>query len=195
MSNPLSRTRLSLTFILTLSPAACVTTTTTETPRPGVAVNGQQWSADESIDSTPVRPMTPTTPAPPVERTIKADPNPTRLHEIAGALLEYYALQTRLPARLEDLQPLADVGAPLNFVSPVSNRPFAYVPTGLRSPADPDRVLIVHDAVPDAAGGRWAILMQRPRGRQAPAMLVEFLTDRAFRAYAPAPATTTAAPR
>jgi hypothetical protein len=147
-------------------------------PRPLVRVNGEEFST--GITAKP----------PPIDQTLKSDPCAARLHAISGAMLEYYALHNRLPVAPEELEPLADLDQPLNFVCPDSGQPYVYVPAGLQAPDDAKRV-VLHDPTPNRMGLRWVILMQKPRGRQPAAMWVVSLTDPLFRAYTPAPATAT----
>jgi hypothetical protein len=123
-------------------------------------------------------------PTPPIERTLKSDPCAARLHEISGAMLEYFAFHNALPKRLEDLQTLGDLDRPLSFVCPVTGRPYTYIANGLRS-KDDTRQIIVFDTVPDALGQRWAIMMQPAQGRSAAAMWVLILTEQVFTSYVP----------
>jgi hypothetical protein len=123
-------------------------------------VNGLAMSAEGE-------PQTP----PPVEKAIKADPVATRMHEISGAMLEYYALNGRLPPKLQDLGPPADS--------------FVYVPAGLQSPDD-TRQIVLYDDKPTNPAQRWVILMQRPKARQPAATWVVLLPEIVFKTYAPA---------
>jgi hypothetical protein len=123
----------------------------------------------------------------PIERALRSDPVASQLHEISGAMLQYYALNGRLPPQLEDLQPLADVGRPLILESAATGKPFVYVPAGLQS-HDDTRQIVLYDEKPAKSGHRWAILMQRPKGRQGAATWVVPLTESVFRTYAPPPA-------
>jgi hypothetical protein len=154
-------------------PACKSTTDPNPPPRSIVRVNGEQFSA-----GAPDKPQ-------PLDQTLKSDPCAARLHAISGAMLEYYALHNRLPAKLQDLQSLADLDQPLQFTCTDSGQPFVYVPAGLHSP-DETRRIILHDPVPDRSGLRWVIMMQKPRGRQPAAMWVVSLTDPLFRGYTPA---------
>lgn len=151
-------------------------------PRPVVRVNGEQFTGNAAE-----KPL-------PIDQALKSDPCAARLHAISGAMLEYYALHNRLPATLQDLQSLADLDQPLQFTCTESGQPYVYVPTGLQSP-DETRRIILHDPAPDRSGLRWVILMQKPRGRQPAAMFVVSLTEPLFRAYTPAPAPPTTAPK
>ena len=90
----------------------------------------------------------------------QSDPCAARMHDVAGAMLMYYALNQRLPERLEELSAMQDVGAPtLEFICPQSSMPYVYVPSGLRAEGK-SKVIILHDAAAVHAGAsRWCILM------------------------------------
>ena len=167
-----------LAISVTLSGGCKSTTDQPPKPRSVVRVNGEEFST--AITSKP----------PPIDQTLKSDPCAARLHAISGAMLEYYALHNRLPVALAELESLADLDQPLNFVCPDSGQPYVYVPAGLQAPDDAKRI-VLHDPTPNRMGLRWVILMQKPRGRQPAAMWVVSLTDPLFRAYTPAPAAAT----
>lgn len=175
------RTPVPLILLIAALPG-CTGKNQTPAPRPIVRVNGQEFPQDAATANRIAQPPQR------VDQALKSDPRAARLHDISGALLEYYALQGRLPARLEDLQPLAEVGRPLLLTSPADDRPLVYTPAGLRAANDGAQAVIVHDPAPDAAGNRWAILMQSPKPRQPPAMWVVPLKRTAFEAYAASPA-------
>jgi hypothetical protein len=162
--------------------AGCQRTVTTEggigSGRPVVVVNGQSTDPD----GTPRPPSPPTLS---IDRALKSDPCSVRLHEISGAMLQYLAIQGRLPRTFDELQPMQGPGeGVLNFTCPTTGEPYVYVPQGLRSPADP-RQIVVHDRAPDATGLRWVILMQPAKARQAPATWVMRLPESEFRRYQP----------
>ncbi|HEY2589715.1 MAG TPA: hypothetical protein VGI81_28485 [Tepidisphaeraceae bacterium] len=139
-------------------------------PHPTVTVNGAPPGA-----AAPARPEQ-------IEQAIGASPAGMRLQEISGALLEYYALHGRLPAMLAELESLPDLDQPLNFMSPTSGKPYAYVPAGLKSPTD-TREIVVYDIAPDASGLRYVILLRRPRGREAAATWVDRIPEAMFQQY------------
>ena len=165
-----------------------------------VALGGCQRVTTESPGVAPAVVVTDSRSAPETERpaidlekAVGSDPCAIRLTEISGALLQYYALQGRLPAKLADLKVFADADRPLHTDNP-SGVPFAYAPAGLRSETDARSVIVYDDAPKGKA--RWAILMQKPRGRQPASMWVLPLSQEQFAAYAPVPSATTApAPR
>jgi hypothetical protein len=120
-----------------------------------------------------------------IEGAIHSDPCSARLHEISGALLEYYALHGRLPVRLEDLNALPDLDQPLSFSCPASGKPFVYVPSGLVRLADPQPIVLFDPAV-DRAGLRWVIRLRRPTPHEAGTTFVEHLPEAVFKTFVPA---------
>ena len=121
-----------------------------------------------------------------VEQAVESDPCAERLHEISGALLEYYAIKRRMPNALEELQAMADIDRPLNFTCPKTGKPYGYAPDGLSSTQD-DREAVVYDAAAHAGGERWVILMRRPSGRQTAALWVVPMAGPVFAGYTPNP--------
>lgn len=154
--------------------AGCKSSTDDMSPRPVVRMNGQEYKSSGQAVSMPI------------DEALKSDPCAARLHAISGAMLEYYALHNRLPPALPNLASLADLDEPLNFACPETGRAYAYVPTGLQSPAD-SRLIVVHDAEPHRSGQRWVILLQKPKGRQAASLWVVPMGEAEFRAHTPAP--------
>lgn len=92
------------------------------------------------------------------EEAVNSDPCAIRLHDIAGDLLLYYAVNKRLPERLEDLHSLGADETESNFTCPLTHQPYVYVPSGLIGPGESKRI-IVYDALPAHNGKRWCILM------------------------------------
>ena len=115
------------------------------------------------------------------------DPCATRLHDIEGAVLLYYTLHQRLPESLDQLRPLADLDAPLEFTCPVSNQPYVYQRANLTTPG-PDQRLLVYDPTPAHQGRRWAILAAPIRAGRSLTMWVTLLDDGAWRTLLSAPA-------
>src|SRR5262245_27281058 len=58
------------------------------------------------------------------------DPCATRLHDICGPLLFYYATNHQLPVKLEDLKQIGGFEE-VEYICPVSGLPYVYVPAGL----------------------------------------------------------------
>ena len=120
----------------------------------------------------------------PIEKALRSDPVASQMHEISGAMLQYFAINGRLPPKLEDLQSMADIGRPLIFESVKTGAPFTYVPAGLHSPDD-NRQIVLHDEKPAKTNYRWVILMQLPKARQGAATWVVPLSEPVFRTYVP----------
>ena len=118
-----------------------------------------------------------------VDHAVASDPCPTRLHDISGALLMYYALNRQMPDKLDDLQPLAEVDRPLEFVCPVTKQPYVFVPAGLEIAGKPKRI-VLHDAAPHD-GVRWCILMESALPGRPPSLEVLPVQEAVFRAYVP----------
>jgi len=114
-----------------------------------------------------------------------ASPCATRLHDLGGLLLHYYALNRKLPDRIEDVAPLADMGVEFSAECPQSGRPYEYVPGGLRS-STAGGLLVLYDAVAAHDGLRWGVFLTPPATGQAPATRVILMSDEVFRSYAPA---------
>ncbi len=114
----------------------------------------------------------------------QTDPCAARLHEIAGAMLMYYAVNRRLPERLAELEPLADVDVTLNFTCPLSGLPYVYVPAGLRA-AGRSKAIILHDAAASHGGVRWCVLMPDTSTSTGKALEVLAMPEGVFRLYGP----------
>jgi hypothetical protein len=84
-----------------------------------------------------------------------------RLHDIAGALLFYYATHHALPERLDELGRLPGFENIGEFACPVSRQPYIYNPTGILNPDGQSR-LVVYDAAPSHSGLRWAVSIIEP---------------------------------
>jgi hypothetical protein len=113
------------------------------------------------------------------------DPCATRLHELSGLLLTYYAVNKHLPDRLEELAPLIDADATFETTCPASGEPYVYAPSGLQSSAGGERYLVLYDAVPAHGGLRWGIFVAPPHGGQPPATWVILMSEDVFRGYVP----------
>lgn len=106
---------------------------------------------------------------------------PSRLHDIEGALLLYYALKKEFPASLEDLRSVADTK--LDFTCPDTGLPYTYVPNGLRKPGGSKRI-IVHDSVMNRDGTRWCIVVDDSRhGSSSQSTEVLQMVEPVFLAY------------
>lgn len=113
------------------------------------------------------------------DQLTRKDACPARLHEIEGALLEYWVDHHRLPPALADLH---EVEPGLELTCPDSHQPYVYVPAGLRKPDAKGRI-IVHDPVRNTDGTWWCIMfVDTPKGRSQET-LVEQLSDPLFHGY------------
>jgi hypothetical protein len=118
------------------------------------------------------------------EQQAAVDPCALRLQDICGAILTHYIVHRELPAKLEELKALADVGTDLKFTCPVSKLPYVYVPAGLQSMGRTKRI-VLHDAEPSHDGNRWCVLMAPIRGGKAPYLEVILMPSNLFRTYLP----------
>jgi hypothetical protein len=114
-----------------------------------------------------------------------SDPCASRLQEISGQILFYYALNRKLPEKLDDLRPLADIDTVTDYTCPVTGQPYVYAPQPLRSPGM-TRLLVVYDAAPGKDGRRWCITIGEPKPGQPLATWVEQIPEPLFRSYAAA---------
>lgn len=89
------------------------------------------------------------------------DPCATRMHDLLGGLLLYYATHNDLPPNLKSLE-LPSGNAADAISCPVSNQPYIYDPRGLPAP-DGTSLLIIYDAVPAHGGFRWAVSIAEPK--------------------------------
>lgn len=148
--------------VMTAAAAACLAGCA---PRDtGQSVRGSQSRPDASTPASniPDAARSPTgSPTAPITAT---DPCATRLHDLSGPLLHYYALNRRLPERLEELEALAGPDPAAAFDCPVSGQPYVYVPGGF--PWGDKGFVILHDAEPSHAGFRWAVVVEDPQPGQ-----------------------------
>jgi hypothetical protein len=111
-------------------------------------------------------------------RTLSAtDPCPERLHNLAGAILNFLVQYDRLPPTLEDLTPIK--GTALELTCPTSNQHYIYNPNGVKLP--PGRWAIVYDAAPSHAGMRWVIVFSPGREGQPPVPAVIAVSEAEFK--------------
>jgi hypothetical protein len=179
-----------------LALAGCVTTTTKSIPTTPMADADLNVSAGTSggngnaqANTAAVDSFTGGDRRTSADEAVAANPSDVsagRLHDIEGMLLMYCALHKRMPARLEDLRPLADADTDLQLTAP-SGQPYLYVPYGLVAKGATLRI-VVADPAPSAKGSRWCILVPPvPISSNAPAsMEVVAVPEVAFRQYVPA---------
>jgi len=150
-----------------------------ETQTTNVGVATEHVAAPQVDSGQPHQSLSP-------DEAVDSDPCAIRLHDIGGALLQYYALNKRLPDRLEDAAALADPGQPLQLTCPASGKPYGYAPAGLMMEGRRKRI-IVFDPTPAHDGLRWCVFMA-DQTRPGAAQSVEVLPvpEGVFRLYRPA---------
>jgi hypothetical protein len=136
-----------LCIAVALGAAACETT---PAPGPTAAPQGP-WTGDQPSSAAPLTP----------DEIVATDPCVAQMHDIAGAMLLFFAVNKHLPPTLEDLKSMADADAPLVFTCPTTGQPYVYVPSGLGTVGTPKHI-ILYAASPDSHGRRWCILMSPP---------------------------------
>ena len=110
----------------------------------------------------------------------QSDPCATRMHDISGVLLMYYAVNRQLPEKLAELQPIADV--PLEFTCPLSHLQYVYIPQGLRAEGK-SKAIILHDAAASHGGTRWCTLMPNSLTQTTQSLEVVQMPESVFRLY------------
>ena len=132
-------------------------------PRPdSKAAQGQSVARSEA--ATPAQPQAGAQSGAPLSAT---DPCAERLHALSGPLLYYYALNRRLPERIEELESLAGPDPAVGLDCPVSHQRYVYVPEGFAMRKQPGFV-VLHDAAPSHGGFRWAVVVEEPKGPKQP---------------------------
>jgi hypothetical protein len=143
------------------------------TPKTQVRING---ASTENLSTNSTETFMP-------DRVFKTDPCAARLQDISGQLLLYYAVNRKLPDKLDDLRSLADVDAETNYTCPETGQPYVYAPQTLRA-SGLARLLVVYDAAPGKQGRRWCILIGEPKPGKPLATWVEPIPEPVFRSYA-----------
>jgi hypothetical protein len=87
------------------------------------------------------------------------DPCASRLHDIAGSLLLYYAAHESLPADLSAVKQAGGEACP-PLDCPVSGKPYLYSPMGLEIPGLPGRV-VLYDAAACHEGNKWGLVVNQ----------------------------------
>lgn len=119
------------------------------------------------------------------DQAVVTDPCAIRLHDIGGAILQYFALNKRLPDRLEDATTFADTDQPLQFTCPTSGKTYGYAPRGLVLEGRKKRI-IVFDQMAAHEGQRWCVFMaDDPRPGAAQSIEVLAVPEGVFRLYRP----------
>ena len=113
-----------------------------------------------------------------------ADPCATRMHDLSGLLLLYFAVNKSLPQNLSDMAPLADFDVTFDDKCPVSGQPYTYVPQAIPLTGT-DKFLVLYDSVPAHNGLRWGVFISPPKEGQPPATRVILMSEEVFRQYVP----------
>src|SRR4051812_36711342 len=114
----------------------------------------------------------------PAQGTSATDPCPERLHDLAGAILNFLVQYDRLPPTLEDLKPVG--GTTLELTCPASGQKYIYTPNAIKLP--PGRWAIVYDSAPVHSGMRWVIVFSPGKDGQPPVPAVIAITEAEFKA-------------
>jgi hypothetical protein len=120
----------------------------------------------------------------PMEALSPLDPCPERLHELAGALLNFLVQYGRLPPTLEDLPPVKGA-PPLNLTCPLLEQKYVYDPNGIKFP--PNRWAIVYDPAPSHSNYRWAIVFSEAKRGATPIPSVLAIPESEFKAASQMP--------
>lgn len=103
-------------------------------------------------------------PAPSAESAKALEPAPeceARLHDLAGHLLLYYAVNRRFPDQLEELTSVVESFDERSVTCPVSHQIYFYAPRGRSAPGQ-TRLLVLCDPTPAHGGLRWAVMIDPP---------------------------------
>jgi len=98
----------------------------------------------------PVKPEPKTTPDPAL------DPCASRLHDVAGSLLLYYAAHNDLPPDMPAVKQAGGDACPA-LQCPLSGEPYVYYPMGIEIPGLPGLV-VLHDATACHDGNKWGLV-------------------------------------
>jgi hypothetical protein len=101
----------------------------------------------------PVKPQPKTT----LDATL--DPCASRLHDVAGSLLLYYAAHESLPPDLSTIKQAGGEACP-PLQCPISGKPYMYSPMGLEIPGLPGRV-VLYDATACHEGNKWGLVVNQ----------------------------------
>jgi hypothetical protein len=115
------------------------------------------------------------------DEILSQDASATRLHDIEGALLDYYSINRQMPAELTDLK---DIPA-ANLNSPASGQPYVYAPDGLWIP-NQQACIVVYDPALSSDGTRWCLTMIPPKPGSAVFVDVQAIPEAVFLSYQPA---------
>jgi hypothetical protein len=91
------------------------------------------------------------------------DPCADRLHALCGPLLLYFAVNHHLPAHIDELRAFAGDDPEVQFICPVSGKPYIYDPRGLRRSGGKPGIIILSDPEPSHSGMRLAVVVEETR--------------------------------
>ncbi len=118
------------------------------------------------------------------EEAVASDPCAIRLDHVVECMMQYYALNKRMPDSLDELKPFADVGSPLQLVCTASGQSYQYYPSGLMSAGRSKRI-IVYDPTPAHHGSRWCIMMPYTQAGAPMSLFVTAVPEADFSTYVP----------
>ena len=102
------------------------------------------------------------------------DPCASRLHDICGPLLLYYATNHHLPDSLHELRQVAGFDE-VEYRCPVSGLPYVYTSRGMPAPNQPGGRIIIYDAAASHQGLRWAVSIVEPVENPGGALITKVL--------------------
>jgi len=100
------------------------------------------------------------------------DPCASKLQDIEGALLSYYIAKRTFPARLEEAAPFVDPGKKADFLCPLCNKPYVYLPPGGTAAAGQ---VLAFAPVPDK-DGKYRVIKMRPAAGNVMGSLPDVVT-------------------
>ena len=162
------RIGVALAGLLAVAGCAAPAAQTTTAPKP--VASTQVSSAQASPPSA--------TPAPAPTQNRNTDPCATRLHDLCGPLLLYFATHQALPAKVEQLKSLPGIDVP-DLVCPVSGKPYVYNRVGVPGREKGTQV-ILYDPADAGHGVRWGIAVKEPTPDQPLVAKVVALPDAAI---------------
>ncbi len=119
------------------------------------------------------------------DTVVGSDPCAARLHDIEGMMLYYYAVNKKMPEKLDELKPFADIDQTPDFRCPESGLPYLYYPNGL-STIGKDKLIVICDPEPTHGGNRYCIFVSPHTAGSALSAEVLPLPEGLFRGYLPA---------
>ena len=183
---PPSILRLLLSSFTAGCALGCQTTTTKITPGTPVDTTIRMGGVHPPAESAPHQLSAPPTPSPQAgdPEQIEVNPSASRLHDICGEILLYFAVNREMPKTLSDLQSVMDTEVQLDTTSPTSHQPYVYAPQGLIGVGHAKRI-IIYDPVPLPSGKRWCVFSADAAPGQAQSLEVVLTPESVFHDYVP----------